>query len=142
MVDMKGGTSKEDIAACLELRRVVFVEEQDVPIHEEVDGEDGICTHVLATMNDKPIGAARFQYIGAKAKIQRVCVLQEARGTGLGAELMCGILIIIKSEGKVQAAILGSQIHALVFYQKLGFEAYGDEYLDAGILHRDMKIKL
>jgi len=142
MVDIRVVTSKEDIASCLELRRVVFIEEQQVPEHEEVDGDDAHCTHILARIDGKALGAARFQYISDKAKIQRVCVLNEARGTGLGAELMRSLLDIIKIEGKVQTAVLGSQTHALAFYEKLGFVAFGDEYLDAGILHQDMKINL
>lgn len=142
MVDIRVVSSREDIAECLRLRRIVFIEEQDVPEDEEVDGDDDHCMHILARIDGKPMGAARFQYIGDKAKIQRVCVLKEARGTGLGAELMRGILDIIKCEAKVQTAVLGAQTHALSFYVKLGFSAFGDEYLDAGIMHQDMKINL
>ena len=142
MADIRVVTSPAEVAECLRLRRIVFIEEQNVPEHEEVDGDDGHCTHILAKVNAAPVGAARFQYIDGKAKIQRVCVLQEARGTGLGVELMNAIVGFIKSEAKVRTAVLGAQVHALSFYEKLGFEAYGDEYLDAGILHRDMKIAL
>ena len=142
MADIQVVVGEEDIASCLKLRRTVFIEEQNVPENEEVDGDDSRCTHILARANGKPIGAARFQYIDDKAKIQRVCVLPEARGTGLGAAIIKKILEVVKSDGRVGVAILGSQSHAVSFYEKLGFEAYGDEYLDAGILHRDMKIKL
>ena len=34
--------------------------------------------------------------------------------------------------------MLGAQTHAIGFYEKLGFTAFGPEYLDAGIPHRDM----
>ena len=142
MVDIRIVSSKEDVDECLRLRRIVFIEEQEVPEHEEVDGDDDHCTHVLARIDGNSMGAARFQYIGDKAKIQRVCILKEARGTGLGAQLMRGILEAIKAEGEVDTAVLGAQTHALAFYEKLGFEAFGDEYLDAGIAHRDMKITL
>lgn len=142
MADIHVVTSQSDLAECLRLRRIVFIEEQNVPEREEVDGDDAHCTHILASVQGVPMGAARFQYIGDKAKIQRVCVLPDARGTGLGAELMREILAVIKAEAKVSIAVLGSQIHALSFYKKLGFEAYGDEYYDAGILHQDMKIML
>ena len=142
MVDIRVVSSKEDIAECLRLRRLVFIEEQQVPEDEEVDGDDDHCTHILARVDGVAMGAARFQYIDGKAKIQRVCVLKEARGTGLGAQLMRCIIEAIKTEGKVETAVLGSQTHALAFYEKLGFVAFGDEYLDAGILHQDMKISL
>ncbi len=142
MADIKVVISTDDLATCLELRRIVFIEEQNVPEHEEVDGDDPICSHILARENGTAVGAARFQYIGDKAKIQRVCILKHMRGAGLGAQLMHAILSAIKSDGKVDIAVLGAQTHALSFYEKLGFEAYGDEYFDAEILHRDMKIKL
>ncbi len=142
MADIRIATSGKDLASCLEMRRTVFIKEQNVPEHEEVDGDDDHCTHVLARINGKPMGAARFQYISKKAKIQRVCVLPEARGTGLGAAIVRKILEMIKAEGKASVVVLGSQTHALSFYERLGFEAFGDEYMDAGILHQDMKIKI
>lgn len=142
MADIRVVTSQADLAECLRLRRIVFIEEQNVPENEEVDGDDNHCTHILVRVEGVPMGAARFQYIGDKVKIQRVCVLPDARGAGLGAELMREILAVIKAEAKVLIAVLGSQVHALSFYEKLGFEAYGNEYYDAGILHQDMKITL
>lgn len=142
MADIQIATSQAELAECLRLRRIVFIEEQQVPEHEEVDGDDDHCTHILARVDGMAMGTARFQYIDNKAKIQRVCIVKEARGIGLGAILMGGVLDVIRSERKVQTAVLGSQTHALTFYEKLGFEAYGDEYLDAGILHQDMKITL
>lgn len=142
MVDIRVVTSKEDLRACLEMRRIVFIEEQAVSEHEEVDGDDPNCTHLLVTNEGMNVGAARFQYIGKKAKIQRVCILKSARGKGLGAELMGAILNEIRKQAKAELAVLGAQTHALEFYEKLGFEAYGDEYLDAGIAHMDMKIIL
>lgn len=142
MVEIEKVTSDKDLALCLEIRRIVFIEEQDVPEHEEVDGDDAHCTHLLLRVEGKPVGAARFQYIGEKAKIQRVCILKEKRGQGLGEALMLKILDVIKSEQLVGRCVLGAQIHALKFYENLGFEAFGDEYLDAGIKHRDMMIKL
>ena len=128
MVDIRVVSSKDDIAECLRLRRLVFIEEQQVPEAEEVDGDDNHCMHILARVDGMAMGAARFQYIGEKAKIQRVCVLKEARGTGLGAHLMNSILDFIRAEDKVKTAVLGSQTHALAFYEKLGFSAFGDEY--------------
>lgn len=142
MAEIEVVTSTVDLKTCLELRRIVFIEEQNVPEAEEVDGDDAHCSHVLARLDGRPVGAARFQYIGEKVKIQRVCVLKEARGTGLGAAIILKILDVVRHEGKSSKAVLGSQTHALGFYEKLGFVAYGDEYMDAGIPHCDMEIDL
>ena len=126
----------DDITTCLQIRRVVFIEGQDVPEAEEVDGQDPDCIHYLARVNEVPVATARVKSLGVKAKIQRVAVLDACRGTGLGAELMN--FIIDDLRGNFDEAVLGSQTHAIGFYEKLGFEVFGPEYDDAGIPHRDM----
>lgn len=131
-------STKEDIATCMQLRWDVFVKEQGVSEEEEVDGEDDRCTHVLAKLNDVPVGAARFQYVDDYAKIQRVCVPKKHRGIGLGAHLINFTVDEIKKAGKTKSIRLGAQTHALDFYRGLGFSEVGEEYLDANIPHKDM----
>ncbi|NRB16901.1 MAG: GNAT family N-acetyltransferase [Rhodobacteraceae bacterium] len=127
-----------DHGACFALRHQVFVVEQDVPIDEEIDDLDKLATHLLATGDGVPTGTARVVYQGDTAKIGRVCVLKSARGTGLGADLIKAAVQIAEDQPGVTKAKLGAQTHALGFYEKLGFAAFGPVYLDAGIEHRDM----
>ncbi|WP_420011404.1 GNAT family N-acetyltransferase [Tateyamaria sp.] len=128
----------QDIATCLTLRRTVFIEEQNVSEADEVDGRDAEALHVLATVDGKPLGCARILIVGDVAKIGRVCVLQEARGTGMGAAIIRSCLDVARAQAGVIRAVLGAQTHALAFYEKLGFAAFGPVYDDAGIPHRDM----
>lgn len=129
----------DDLAACLALRDRVFIVEQGVPEHEEHDGLDGQADHILARHNGRPVGCARMFYKGDTAKIGRVCVLPEARGQGLGAAIIRACLAHAAHTPGITRALLGSQTHAIGFYEKLGFAAFGPEYLDAGIAHRDME---
>jgi len=129
-------TNDHDI--CFALRHQVFVVEQDVPVEEEIDELDKLATHLLATESGLPIGTARVVYQGDIAKIGRVCVLKSARGTGLGAGLIKAAVQIARDRPDVSKAKLGAQLHALGFYEKLGFSVDGPVYLDAGIEHRDM----
>ena len=131
-----------DIQSCLEVRRVVFIQEQNVSEAEEIDGLDEGCLHVLALQDEAPVGTARIAIKGDTAKIGRVCVLSQMRGTGLGAEIMREAMKICKDQDGVQRLTLGSQVQAMGFYEKLGFKAFGPIYLDAGIEHRDMEISL
>lgn len=126
----------EDLDACLGLRRTVFIEEQGVSEADEIDDLDAQALHLLAKQADRPVGTARVVFADGIAKIGRVCVLPEARGTGLGAALIRAALEA--SRGKAQQARLGAQTHALGFYERLGFTAFGPVYDDAGIPHRDM----
>lgn len=132
----------EDLATCLALRRTVFIEEQAVPEADEIDGLDRDAVHLLATVDGQPVGTARLLTAGTTGKIGRVCVLRPARGTGLGAALIRTALDHFRAQPGLTRARLGAQTHALGFYERLGFQATGPEYLDAGILHRDMDIAL
>ena len=134
--------SEADQDACLALRRQVFIQEQNVPEHEEVDGEDDICVHILATLDGAPVGAARYQMIAEYAKIQRVCVPRTQRGSGVGVQMMRFIADHIGATTDVRILRLGAQIHALKFYENLGYGQFGAQYLDAGIAHMDMELRL
>ena len=130
----------DDIDACRALRRVVFIQEQGVSEADEIDELDGECLHLLAVEGVTPVGTARIHIKDGVAKIGRVCVLKSHRGTGLGARLIRDALA--GSKGKAKTAKLGAQLHALGFYEALGFAAFGPVYDDAGIDHRDMALDL
>lgn len=128
-----------DIATCQRLRRAVFIEEQGVSEEDEVDGLDGSAIHLLAFDGTVPVGTARLLVKGSVGKIGRVCVLPQARGTGLGATLIRAALDVLRDQPGVTEAYLGSQSHVTGFYEKLGFAVDGEEFLDAGIPHRHMR---
>lgn len=132
----------DDIATCRRLRRVVFIEEQGVSEADEVDDLDGQAIHLLARVNGEAVGSARLLVMGDVGKVGRVCVLPQARGTGLGAALMRAAVDQFRMIPGVARVKLGAQTHALGFYERLGFTATGPEYMDAGIPHRDMVLPL
>jgi predicted GNAT family N-acyltransferase len=132
----------DDLASCHLLRRIVFIEEQGVSEADELDDLDNSATHFLATENELPIGTARMRINGDTAKIGRVCVIKSHRGTGLGAALIRAAVEEARKMSGVTTVKLGAQTHALGFYEKLGFEAQGPVYDDAGIEHRDMVLTL
>ncbi|WP_311062907.1 GNAT family N-acetyltransferase [Halomonas sp. DWK9] len=121
-------------AAASQIRRVVFIDEQHVPQEEEWDGRDADCLHFVALLNDEPVGTARLLPDG---HIGRVAVLRSARGTGIGYQLMEATIEAARSAGHTHAA-LSAQLHALAFYERLGFVAHGEVFMDAGIPHREM----
>ena len=132
----------KDIAACRALRSTVFIEEQGVSEADEVDSLDDQAIHILATQDGHPIGSARLLTQGDTGKVGRVCVLQSARGTGLGAALMQAAVAQFRTMPDIARVKLGAQLHALAFYERLGFTPYGDVFMDAQIEHRDMVLVL
>lgn len=124
--------------AASEIRRIVFIDEQNVPQEEEWDGLDPECQHFLALLEGQPVGTARLL---PDAHIGRVAVLADARGSGIGVLLMKAAIEAARHAGHSQVA-LSAQVHALAFYERLGFVAHGEAFLDAGIPHREMTLSL
>ena len=116
------------------IRLEVFVNEQSVPIEEELDGMDEVCTHFLATIDGNPVGVARLMPSG---QIGRMAVLVSHRKRGIGALLLKAAVNEAIANGNSRP-FLHAQTHALSFYAANGFEAFGDIFLDAGIEHREM----
>ncbi|MFT6450681.1 MAG: ElaA protein [Halocynthiibacter sp.] len=129
----------QDLRDCHALRLEVFVKEQGVTLEEEMDEFDDGAIHLLAVDGDLPVGTARILRKGVTGKIGRVCVAKSHRGTGLGAALIRASLQRLAKEPVITRAQLGAQTHAIGFYEKLGFKAYGPVYDDASIPHRDME---
>ena len=78
-------TTDKQLQDAYEVRTKVFVEEQKVAVEEEIDQFESSATHfVIYNESDKPVGAARLREVDGYGKIERVCLLQEVRGTGLG----------------------------------------------------------
>ncbi|MFE1549257.1 GNAT family N-acetyltransferase [Streptomyces sp. NPDC058718] len=139
----------EDREACFAVRREVFVEEQGVPQELEYDTYDTTAVHVLAVREDGlPLGTGRLLH-GADAlgrtggdasvgSLGRLAVAKAARGLGVGAALVRGIEDAARERG-LAAVDLHAQTQALGFYERLGYEAYGPEFPDAGIPHRSMR---
>ena len=118
----------------LDIRTEVFVEEQEVPVEEEIDGLDPDSMHFLATLNEQNIGTARLLPSG---QIGRMAVLKPFRNLGVGGRLLNLAIETALQEGH-ETIFLHAQVHALDFYAEHGFIAHGDVFLDAGIEHREM----
>lgn len=121
------------------VRRAVFVKEQGVPEALEWDGLDERSYHVLAlSAEGRPIGTGRLLPDG---RIGRMAVLKRWRGRGVGSAILKLLLDLARKEGHTTVR-LHAQTHALGFYAKYGFQAVGEEFMEAGIPHRAMVIRL
>jgi predicted GNAT family N-acyltransferase len=125
-----------------DLRRVrepVFVVEQNVPIELEWDALDPLCQHVIARdAENRPIGTGR---LSPQRKIGRLGVLAEWRGKGVGDAILIALIDVARAQ-RWQEVTLSAQVDAVGFYLKHGFEAYGEEFDEAGIRHQAMRLAL
>lgn len=139
MIQVRLAESRSDVEACLRLRWTVFVEEQGVRPSDELDARDrGDAVHALASLDGVPCGAGRFIFVEpAVARIQRMAVIDDVRGRGVGAAL----LRFLEDEARRRGAarfVLWAQTHARAFYEKAGYAAEGGTFDDAGIPHVSM----
>ena len=132
----------EELEAALSVRRQVFVEEQGVPEHRELDGRDDTAIHFLALDGDRVVGAARLrEYDASRAKVERVAVLPSERGRGLGRDLMDAVEATAAEEGYVEV-LLHAQVPVVEFYEALDYDVTSEPFEDAGITHREMRKSL
>lgn len=119
------------------IREEVFIKEQG--FQEEFDEIDDIATFVLVKYDNIPIATSRMYKSGIdEFYIGRVAVLKEYRYLKVGMKM----LEILEDEVKRlkgKKIIVSSQVRAQGFYQKCGFELFGETYLDEHVPHIMMK---
>jgi predicted GNAT family N-acyltransferase len=140
MITIRAASTTQDIDECFRIREEVFVVEQNVPVDLERDEHDSKALHFIALADGQSVGTARVVLgdNGTSAKIGRVAVCRSNRGFGIG-KLLIAAIEESPDLRHVHNFLLDAQMHALQFYARLGYEAYGEEFIDAGIPHRHMK---
>lgn len=128
-----------DQAGLRAVRTRVFVEEQSVSEEEEWDGLDAECRHVVAEAKAEGIvGTGRLHPSG---KVGRMAVLPHWRGRGVGAMLLLRLIEEARAQS-LESLYLHAQVPVLGFYARYGFVAEGEEFDEAGIPHRLMRLSL
>ncbi len=150
----------EDMPAVFALRHEVFVLGQGVPAELERDELDASADHVVALDADTTDGTQRLVGTGRlvdgrideKGRLEpgsagtvgtvgRMAVCAQARGTGAGRALLAALTQRAGARG-LPAVELHAQVHARAFYERAGFEPFGEVYLEAGIEHLGMRREL
>lgn len=119
------------------VRAMVFIAEQKVPRELEFDEDDKTAEHFISfDARHMVTGCARLLDNG---RIGRVAVLRPFRGRGIGEAVMKTVLERAKARG-MKDVHLAAQVQTMPFYERLGFEPFGDEFDEAGIPHRMMRL--
>ncbi len=116
------------------LRTVVFVEEQRVPLAEEIDGLDDQATHLVALDGEEVVATCRLLADGTTIKLGRMVVAKERRREGIASEM----LRVADQQSKLlggEQISLAAQTYAVALYEQDGYVAYGEPFPDAGIEH-------
>ncbi|PJG43133.1 GNAT family acetyltransferase [Acinetobacter tandoii] len=137
-LQIRTGTWAELQCDAKPIREQVFIQEQGIAEADEWDAQDQVSQHFVVYADEHPIATARLL---PNHSIGRVAVLAAHRGQGIGKLLM---LDMIQQAQQQQRPLLqlSSQVHAIAFYQNLGFEVRGEAYLECGIPHIEMQMNL
>jgi predicted GNAT family N-acyltransferase len=140
-VNVKVCENEKEIQDAFSVRRTVFVDEQNVPEEEEIDQFEEDAVHFVSYQEGAPVAAGRFRVVDGFGKVERICVLKEARNTGAGKAIMREIEVYAQKKA-LHKLKLNAQTHAIPFYANLGYEVVSEEFLDAGIPHKTMIKKI
>lgn len=130
---------RDDRELLRRVREPVFVDEQKVPPELEWDEDDAEAFHALAVDDDgSPVGTGRLTRDG---RIGRMAVLQEWRDRGVGRAILVHLMDRAR-EAAMSEILLNAQVTAIGFYRRFGYIEEGEEFMDAGIPHRRMRLSL
>lgn len=134
--------SIDELYAILQLRSEVFVVEQDC-VYQDLDFKDQKALHVFGIKNNCIIAYTRIFKPGnyfKEASIGRVVVKDTERKYGYGYDLMNASINAVKNNFETKNITISAQVYLTKFYNSLGFKQIGEEYLEDGIPHIEMKL--
>ena len=131
-------TSENNLKIAFSIRKKVFVEEQKVPEDIEWDEFEYSANHVLAYIQDKAAGTARWRQTQKGVKLERFAVLPEFRSFGVGKNL---VQFILKELMNSETIYLHAQEHVIKFYEYFGFVKKGCKFFEADIPHWLMELE-
>ena len=133
--------SKEDLEQTINIRKEVFIKEQNVPLDIEIDGLDLESEHFIAYLGKDPIGCARIRFNKKYARLERIAILKKHRCNGFGTELTKFLIDYCRKQNYGEI-VIHSQNYVIDFYKKLGFKTRGETFLEADIEHKEMYLDL
>ena len=131
----------DELYAFLKVRTDVFYVEQKVD-DSELDWRDAEPTTLHYWITSEGVTAAYLrvlqdahpEHADARRLIGRVVVHPDHRGQGLARLLLARVI----DDWGHEAMLLHAQSYIAPLYAGVGFEAFGEEYLEAGIPHLSM----
>lgn len=132
----------DELYALLRLRNEVFIVEQNCPF-PDLDNKDQQCHHLLGFDGEKGTLLAYTRLVPpglayGYPSIGRVVTSVEARGAGVGRELIQRSIREITQLYGPHTLQISAQEYLRDFYESFGFLQSGEGYLEDGIEHIPM----
>lgn len=133
--------SPAEIEQVFAIRTEVFVKEQKCLPSEEFDELDAVAKHFLLFEEDVPVATGRYRKTDKGIKVERIATLESARGNGYASQIIHHIFAESASEyPDCTHYYLHAQVSVMPLYASLGFQPYGDTFIEADIVHQAMEL--
>jgi predicted GNAT family N-acyltransferase len=116
--------SMDEMARVIAIRGAIYMGEQRCPFEEEFDGNDFSATHLICHKDREPVGCIRIRYFADFAKLERLAVRHEGRGSGLAGRILDAAIDLCRKKG-YSVLYAHSQKRFLKVWQQRGFKLMG-----------------
>ena len=120
--------SMDEMARVIAIRGAIYMGEQHCPFEEEFDGNDFSATHLICHKDGEPVGCMRIRYFAEFAKLERLAVRSEGRGSGLAGHLLDAAIELCRKKG-YSVLYAHSQKRFLKVWEQHGFRRMGGREL-------------
>lgn len=120
--------SMDEMARVIAIRGAIYMGEQHCPFEEEFDGNDFSATHLICHKDGEPVGCMRIRYFAEFAKLERLAVRSEGRGSGLAGNLLDAAIELCRKKG-YSVLYAHSQKRFLKVWEQRGFRRMGGREL-------------
>jgi putative N-acetyltransferase (TIGR04045 family) len=145
-IECRPAVTAEDLDTHYRIRHEVFVEEQQLfsgTDRDEYDDDPDV-VHVLAFVNDDPVGTVRLFPLDRADRLwqgDRLAVLRSARILGLGRPLV-RFAVATAGERDGREMVAHIQVQNVALFERLGWHKNGGIEVYVGVQHQPMAIDL
>ena len=123
-ISIRVAASLSDLMQVVAIRAAVYMAEQDCPYDEEFDGNDFCAMHLIGYVAAEPAACMRIRFFADFAKLERLAVRHEFRGTPLVFDIARAAKELCRLKGYTR--IYGHALERLIpFWRRLGARPMG-----------------
>ena len=118
-ISIRVAASPSDLMQVVAIRGAVYMGEQECPYDEEFDGNDSYAMHLIGSIGGEPAACMRIRFFADFAKLERLAVRHEFRGSALVFEIARAAKELCRLKGYTR--IYGHALERLIpFWKRLG----------------------
>ncbi|ASP28760.1 ElaA protein [Spiroplasma corruscae] len=136
------GTNNEVFKKAIKLREKVFITERGSIRNNDIDDYDDKGYHFIATHNNELVCCARVILKNDKLYWGRIAVEKEYRSQKIGAVVLEKLKEFSKDVLKQEIVYINAVYNVKDFYTKFGFIEFNDIFVEDGVNHIAMKLKM